>query len=426
MQESFLHYLWQMQYFDKKNLVTTEGECIEIFNQGILNTDAGPDFSAARLKIGEIAWVGSVEIHLKASDWYEHRHEHDRSYDKVILHVVWHNDREVNRHDLTPMPTLELRGRVEESLVFSYRQLVGSAFAIPCQRSLPQVDSVTRLSMIDRVMMARLERKALEVLKLNEQNDNSWEETFYQLMARNFGFKVNSDPFFQLARLLPLRLLLKQRDKLEHLEALLLGQAGFLDAAKGDEYFTMLRREHKLLAQKFSIYGKRMSKAQWRFLRLRPANFPTLRLAQLAAVLHGQQSLFSKIIEIEDVPSLMALFNCRPSDYWLHHFQFNKKAAFEEHVIGASSIRSMIINTIVPVLVAYGKQTEQQGLVDRAVRILQSLPGEENKITRSWNDLGVETNSSFDSQAVIELYNNFCAKKECLNCSIGSSLMRPE
>src|SRR5436190_4111387 len=275
MQESFLHYLWQMQYFNKKDLATTDGESIEVFSQGILNTNSGPDFSNARLKIGAIAWVGSVEIHLNASGWFEHHHDTDRSYDNVILHVVWQNDKSITRHDLTPMPTLELRGRVDESLIRSYRQLISSSFAIPCQRSLPQVNAITRLSMIDKVMMARLERKAIEVLKLYEQNDNSWDETFYQLLSRNFGFKVNGDPFFQLSKLLPLKLLLKQGDKLEHLEALLLGQAGFLDATKGDEHFITLRREHKVLAQKFSIHDKRISKAQWRFLRLRPANFPT-------------------------------------------------------------------------------------------------------------------------------------------------------
>jgi hypothetical protein len=426
MQESFLHYLWQMQYFDKKDLATTEGESIEVFNQGTLNTNSGPDFSNARLKIGDIAWVGSVEIHLNASGWFEHRHELDRSYDNVILHVVWQNDKLVTRHDLTPMPTLELRGRVEESLIRSYRQLISSSFAIPCQRSLPLVSSITRLDMIDKVMMARLERKSLEVLKLYEQNDSNWDETFYQLLTKNFGFKVNSDPFFRLAKLLPLKMLLKHANKLEHLEALLLGQAGFLDAAKGDEYFIMLRREHKLLAQKFSIHEHRMSKAQWRFMRLRPANFPTLRLAQLAALLHRQPSLFSKVMECDHMPSLIEFFQCRPSTYWLHHFQLNKKAGLDEHVLGSASISNIVVNTVVPVLVAYGRQNDQQDLVDRAVDFLRSLPGEENRITRSWNDLGVETNSSFDSQAVIELYNNFCSKKECLNCTIGSSLMRPE
>jgi hypothetical protein len=426
MQESFLHYLWQMQYFSKKDLATTEGESIEVFSQGMLNTNSGPDFSNARIKIGEIAWFGSVEIHLNASTWFDHHHEQDRSYDNVILHVVWHNDKSVSRRDLTPMPTLELRSRVDESLIRSYRQLISSSFAIPCQQSLPSVSSVARISMIDRVMMVRLERKAMEVLKLYEQNDNSWDETFYQLLARNFGFKVNGDPLFQLARLLPLKLLLKQGDKLEHMEALMLGQAGFLESPRGDEHFTMLRREHRLLAQKFSIHDRCMSKSQWRFLRLRPANFPTLRLAQLATLLHRQQSLFSRIIECESVPVLMEMFQCRPSEYWLHHFQFNKKADAHEHMLGASSISNIIINTVVPVLVAYGRQNDQQNLVDRAVQFLQKLPGEENKITRTWNDLGVETNSSFDSQAVIELYNNFCSKKECLNCTIGSSLMRPE
>ena len=414
-----------MQYFNKRELLTTDGERIEIFNPGILNTDAGPDFLNARVKIGPIAWVGSVEIHLHSSGWVDHHHDQDRSYDNVILHVVWQHDKVIARNDKTPLPTLELRNRVDEALINTYRRLINSSFSIPCQRSLPGVDHLTKLSMLEKALMQRLERKAEEVQTLYKQNRNNWEETFYQLLARNFGFKINAEPFFQLARLLPLKLLLKQADKQEQVEAMLFGQAGFLDASKGDDYYLKLRREHRLLAQKYSLQQNKMSKAQWRFLRLRPANFPSLRLAQLGSILHHRQNIFSAVLECEDVKSLTQLFTVPPSSYWLSHYQFTKKAKSAEHELGRSSIENIIINTVVPVWAAYGKLSDEQSYVDRAVQVLQQLPEEENKITRSWKNIGMTTQTAFDSQALIELYNSFCQQKSCLNCAIGASLMRP-
>ena len=414
-----------MQYFNKRELLTTDGERIEIFNPGILNTDAGPDFLNARVKIGPIAWVGSVEIHLHSSGWVDHHHDQDRSYDNVILHVVWQHDKVIARNDKTPLPTLELRNRVDEALINTYRRLINSSFSIPCQRSLQGVDHLTKLSMLEKALMQRLERKAEEVQTLYKQNRNNWEETFYQLLARNFGFKINAEPFFQLARLLPLKLLLKQADKQEQVEAMLFGQAGFLDASKGDDYYLKLRREHRLLAQKYSLQQNKMSKAQWRFLRLRPANFPSLRLAQLGSILHHRQNIFSAVLECEDIKSLIQLFTVPPSSYWLSHYQFTKKAKSAEHELGRSSIENIIINTVVPVWAAYGKLSDEQSYVDRAVQVLQQLPEEENKITRSWKNIGMTTQTAFDSQALIELYNSFCQQKSCLNCAIGASLMRP-
>lgn len=425
MHESFLHYLWQMQYFDKKELQTMDGERIEVFNPGFLNTNAGPDFFNARVRIGSIDWVGSVEIHTQASGWYEHRHEQDRAYDNVILHVVWRDDKPITRNDKTRMPTLQLKGRVNEALIKTYRQLLTSSFSVPCQRSLPKVNDITRLSMLEKALLDRLERKAAEVRILCHQNENNWEETFYQLLARNFGFKINADPLFQLAKRLPLKVLLRHADQLEQVEALLLGQAGFLDAPGGDDYFQKLQREHRLLSKKYSLQENKMSKAQWRFLRLRPANFPSLRLAQLAALLHGRQNLFSRVVDTSDIRSLTELFTVPISDYWKKHYRFSKASANQVHELGTSSLENIIVNTVVPVWVAYGKLMDDQRFADRAVEVLQQLPAEENRITRVWNDLGIAAHTSFDSQSLIELYNNFCQKKNCLHCTIGAALMRP-
>ncbi|MEJ0056239.1 MAG: DUF2851 family protein [Bacteroidota bacterium] len=347
-----------------------------------------------------------------------------RAYDNVILHLVWQQDKEIRRKDKTVLPTLELKGRVPESLIKTYRQLVGSSFSIPCQRSLSGVNDIIKLSMVERALMERLERKAVDVKTLLAQNGNNWEETFYQLLARNFGFKINADPFFQLARLLPLKIIQKHADKQEQIEALLFGQAGFLEGTKGDEYYLRLRREHKLLMKKYSLLENKMSRAQWRFLRLRPANFPSLRLAQFGAVLYSRQNLFSAVLSVEDIKGLSGIFSVNPSAYWLNHYQFLKKSKSQVHEMGAASIENLIINTIAPAWVAYGRIMDEQRWVDLALRILEQLPTEQNSIIRAWKDAGVVSRSSFDSQGLIELYNNFCSQKHCLNCNIGASLMR--
>lgn len=425
MQESFLHYIWQMQYFDKKELRTTQGDRIEIFNTGILNTHAGPDFANARIKIGTMDWVGSVEVHLQSREWAEHHHHIDAGYNNVVLHVVWKHDKDVYRSDGSLLPTLELRGRVDESLVKTYRQLMASAFSIPCKKSMPYVTEITKISMLEKALAGRLERKAQEVLAILQHNTGDWEETFYQLLARNFGFKVNAAPFFQLAKSLPLKVLLKHANRQSSVEALLFGQAGFLDGAKGDEYYLSLQREYRLLAHKYSLQSGKLLKSQWRFLRLRPANFPSLRLAQLASIIAQHPSLFSHVLQADDVSSLIWLFTSSVSPYWREHYQFSKKATSTVHELGRTSIDNIIINSVVSVWAAYSLHTDDTALMDRATGLLQKLPAEQNAITRAWKECGIHAQTSFDSQALIELYNNYCQRKNCLTCTIGASLVRP-
>jgi len=425
MHESFLHYVWQMQYFRKDYLSTTSGEAIEILWPGQINSDAGPDFSGARIKIGTMNWVGSVEIHTTSSAWIEHQHTNDSAYDNVILHVVWKHDLEIQRRDSTLIPTLELRNRVNETLIRTYRQLITSSLAIPCQDSFPRVKEIKKFSMLDRALLQRLERKAVEVVALYEQNGSNWEETLYQLLARNFGFKVNADPFMQLARLLPLKIIQKQAGSLEQVESLLFGQAGFLDSKIRDPYFGLLQREHRILSQKYELKDRRMSPAQWKFLRLRPANFPTLRLAQLSAILYHRKNLFSEIVESGPGHSLQQIFEAVPSTYWQTHYRFARRSTANLHRLGIDGINNILINTVVPVWVGYGKQSDQPMLVDRAVDLLQQLPAEENKITRLWSNLGWQVRSAFDSQALLELHSHFCLPRKCLNCVIGTHLMNP-
>ena len=295
MKESFLHYIWQFQYFNKEALVTSDGISLQVFSTGILNSNAGPDFQNAKVKIGDIEWAGSVEIHIKSSEWNDHQHFKDAAYDTVVLHVVWINDKPVLRSDGTSIPTLELKSRVDQALINSYKNLMESSNEIACAKILPIVDSLLIRSMLDSALVQRLETKADLVVEILKRNTHDWEQTTYELLAKNFGFKINSEPFQQLSRSLPYKLLLKHSDNLIQLEALLFGQAGFLEIEPGDEYYILLKREYKILKAKYSLV-QRVKKSQWRFLRLRPANFPTIRIAQFASLIFHSKNLniFSK------------------------------------------------------------------------------------------------------------------------------------
>jgi Protein of unknown function (DUF2851) len=426
MQESFIHYIWQFQYFDKKELTTSEGEKIEVFNPGMLNTHSGPDFSNAKIRIDGIDWVGSVEIHPKASGWLEHRHGGDPAYEKVVLHVVWLNDEPIYRADSTLLPTVELFDRVDDALIKDYRKLLNNPASIPCRKSFSQVNDVIKLSMLDKALTQRLEMKAAEITAMLKKNKNDWQETTFQLLARNFGFKVNSETFFRLAQTIPCRILLKHADKLQQVEALLFGQAGLLEIAIGDEYYQLLQREYKILGQKYNLSRRKLSEVQWRFLRLRPPNFPTVRLAQFAALVVKQKSLFSRIFGMADFYELRNLFIISQSEYWQNHYQFNRPSKHKVADLGEASIDNILINSIAPLFVAYGKELGQQLFIDRAVQILQHVSSENNAITRSWEKLGYRAKTAFDSQALIELHNNFCQRRNCLNCAIGASLLKPK
>lgn len=423
--ESFLHYLWQCQYFDKKELKTTAQEAISILKPGLLNTDAGPDFSQAKIKIGEIDWAGSVEIHIQSSGWVQHGHQHDRAYENVVLHVVWEDDKPVYRTDNTRMPTIVLKGRVDEKLIREYKKLIASASVIPCQSSFKEIDNLIKISMVDKALMKRLETKASHVQLLVAQNNGDWEEATYQLLAANFGFKVNKEPFLQLAKSLPYKIVQKHRHNLVQLEALLFGQAGFLVAKNKDEYITKLFDEYQFLSTKYSLQPSQMNVAQWKFLRLRPSNFPTLRIAQFASLLYAHENIFSHLIEAMAPKEWEKFFEITPSAYWQTHYRLGKKAAGLVYNFGDDSSHVVIINSVVPLLVAYGKAKDDWSLVDKAVNILQHLPTEKNKILRLWKEVGYSSKTAGDSQGMIELYQGFCQQRQCLNCAIGSAILKP-
>jgi Protein of unknown function (DUF2851) len=407
-------------------LQTQEGGFVSVFKAGILNTNAGPDFSNAKIKIDAIEWVGNVEIHTKSSEWQNHSHTTDKAYENVILHVVWDNDVEIKRMDGSIIPTLVLKGRVDESLIMAYKKLINSTASIPCEKSFANVSDITKLSMLDQALTQRLQSKAEIVQQLLKSNKNDWEETAYQLLLKNFGFKINAEPFLQLAKALPYKLIQKHSSNLQQIEALLFGQAGMLETKTKDEYISLLYREYEFLSKKYSIYDSRLGPSQWKFLRLRPANFPTLRIAQLASVLYSQKNLLSTFIEADSYNKLLGMFSTSPSVYWQSHYHFAKKSKGLVPELGESSKENLSINTAVPLLVAYGKSTDDARLMERATEILQHIPAEKNKITKLWATLGLSVKTSFDSQALIEQYNNGCQKRQCLNCAVGASLLKPQ
>ena len=426
MKESFLHYIWQFQQFVKTDLATTDGDSIEVFEIGNLNTDAGPDFNNCKIRIGEIVWHGHVEIHVKSGDWLVHGHEKDRAYDNVVLHVVWEEDKEIVNAEGKRIPTLRLNGRVSDELISRCNSLVNSPEEIPCSGQITKSSGLNMLSMQQQVTIERLSRKSADVLQLLEKNVGDWEETAYQLLAKNFGFKINSDSFQRLAENLPLKILKKHSGNLLQLEALLFGMAGFLDESPTDQYHSNLMNEYEFLASKYSLKGKELAKLQWKYLRLRPANFPTVRIAQLAAFIYQSPHLFDRFSTEKEVKTLKKLLRSTPSDYWREYYNFGKESTKKLNGLGSVSAEVLIINTVVPILAAYSQHVNEQSYMDRAVEMLEGLKAERNHITDRWEGLGTACTNAFESQAMIELYNSYCLKKKCLSCKIGVGLLHTQ
>ncbi len=422
MTEAFLHYLWQFQQFNKSSLQTIEGEEITVLKTGILNVDAGPDFTNARLQINEIEWVGNVEIHLKSSDWQLHKHQKNEAYNNVILHVVWENDSSIIRQDGSQIPTLELRSITDIKLLDKYQQIIDNLSIIPCEEHFKNVSDLSKIAILDKVLAKRLEQKAQIVSEIFEKNNNDWEETAYQLLARNFGFKLNADVFLRLAENLPLKVLQKHRNNLFQIEAMLFGQAGLLE--NNDEYSEKLSQEYTFFATKFSLISSKLSSREWKFLRTRPANFPTIRIAQLAKLIAQQQSFFSLFTQTDSIEDLRNALKIEQSFYWQEHYNFGKTTIKKLVGLGRDSINNILINTVIPLLACYAEKTDNQELMTRCLNFLEALPAEENHITEMWEGLGLRIKSAFDSQASIELYNNFCTQKRCLQCNVGIEILK--
>lgn len=430
MSEVFLYFLWQYQYFHKSKLTTTDGDQVQVLHPGFRNYDAGPDFVDARLLINDVEWAGTVEMHLRTSDWLAHQHQLDRAYDNVILHVVWQDDRpapgrRVDRANGTPLPTLELAPLTEAILIERYAQLSDSPHTIPCAGQFRSVQPLRITAMLDKAMLQRLERKAAAVQTIFDQTDSDWEETAYRLLAANMGFKINAEPMAQLSRTVPLKAVLKHRDVLVQAEAMLFGAAGLLtEVEEADDYTAVLRREYQFLAAKYNLLERQLPAHVWKWGRLRPANFPTLRVAQLARLLTQHASLFSLFVGNDNSELLLRSLQVTPSAYWQSHYRFGKTTEKAVPTLGPQSAENIVINTVVPLLAAYAHQRGRPAFLDRAISLLEQLPAEQNRLTENWDDLGLNVRTAFDSQAAIELYNEFCQPKKCLSCQIGAGLLK--
>ena len=420
MKEEFLQFIWENGLFNRNNLKTTDGKTMEIITIGQPNFDSGPDFFNAKIRIGETTWAGNIEIHQKSSHWYRHRHNTDAAYDNVILHVVELNDSPVLIKSQT-LPTLEIRYPAE--ILENYEQLLKSQRWIACEERLPEVDPFILRFWFSALMIERLESKTSDILAILEQNKNNWNDTFYQLLARNFGMKTNALPFELLAKSLPLQLLSKHKNDLFQIEALLFGQSGLLnETLLGDDYFLALRKEYSYLYKKYGLSGNESH--LWKFMRLRPINFPTIRIAQLAMLIHHSSALFSRILETENLDDLRKLFDISASGYWDTHYNFNKISKDDhQKKLGETAFNNLVINTIVPMLFVYGDQHMDDAMKDRALLLLEKLAPESNQIIRKWNNLGIDSRSAFETQALLQLKNRYCEPKKCLNCQLGAKII---
>jgi len=422
MKEDFLHYLWKYQLFDISQIETTQHESLIVISPGIQNQDAGPDFSNARIQIENQTWVGTIEIHLKSSDWYWHQHENDVNYDTVILHVVWDHDVEVFMKNEEALPTLELKELVAPDLLEKYQKLSQNSLNwIPCEQQIHLVNDFIWNHWLERLYIERLERKSILIQSLLKQTHNDWDAVLFVLLAKNFGLNKNGEAFFQLANSIPFSVLRKESHDTEKLNALFFGQAGFLEETLQESYFLELKKEYEFLKHKYDL--KSLSKQQFHFFRMRPSNFPTIRMAQLAVLYARSQSLFSQLIEVQSVEGIYALFDVSLNLFWRTHYTFSKASKMTPKKLTKSFIDLLIINTIIPLKFAYKRvlgTLDEQNLIS----LLQSLKPEKNTITSKFEELNIPVENAFDSQVLLELKNNYCTPKRCLECSIGNALLK--
>ena len=421
MNEAFLHHIWKFSLYNSNGLATTDGERVEVIKAGQHNTDSGPDFFNAQVKIGETLWAGNVEIHLKSSEWNRHSHTADASYNNVVLHVVYEHDEEVFTQEHIRMVTLELKGRFDPALFRNYQNLIESSRWIPCESRISQVDDITISTWLERLLIERLENKTRSVLESLRQNKNNWEDAFYHLLARNFGFRTNSLPFELLARSLPLSYLRKHNDQPKQIEALLFGQSGLLEKKFRDDYANNLKTEYEFLRKKYGLSP--MDGSQWKFLRLRPSNFPTIRIAQFAWMMNNSHGLFSKVLEAESVETLCSLFSASLSDYWNSHYTFDRPSPVHKKSLGEGAIHNIVVNTAVPSLFAYGTYWNDESIKNKALHFLEKLGPETNAIIDKWNALGLTSSNAGRTQALLQLKNDYCNLKKCLICSVGNKII---
>jgi len=419
MTEQLLQFIWQFRYFNLQQLATTQNEILQIIHSGNHNTNQGPDFLNAKIKVGNTLLAGSIELHLKATDWINHKHSTDKNYNNVILHVVWQNDKNIG----LPFPVLELQNRVSVLLLKKYAGIMDTKSFIPCEKHIGALPALTISSWKDRAAAERMQQKAAYIQSLLQQNNNHWEETFWWLLARNFGLPQNADAFEAVAKSLPITILAKHKNQLIQTEALLLGQAGLLNEDFAEHYPKMLKKEYLFLQKKYQLPAIHIPV---NFLRMRPANFPTVRLAQLAALIHSSVHLFSKIKETTSLKEIIKLLQCTANDYWNYHYRFEKETTVKPKSPGKQMSGILLLITVIPVLYTYGLLNKKDEYKTRAILFAESIAPEKNSITANFGHLGITCLNAYDSQALIYWKKNYCTEKRCLQCSIGNKILKPE
>ena len=421
MKEDFLHYIWQFKKFDFSNLETVQGEKLILFNSGHYLQLAGPDFFNSQLSIGEQKWAGNVEIHLKSSDWYVHHHENDSNYDNVILHVVWEHDTEVFRKDNSEIPVLELRKYVSKQTLEKYLNLSSLKSWIFCEKEIATIDDFIFKNWQEKLFFERLERKSIPIQKILQETENDWETALFCLLAKSFGLNTNGEIFFKIAQSIPFSIIRKESFEVENLEALFFGRSGLLDFDNEDSYFKDLKFRYGYAITKYKLQQVYVDPIQ--FFKHRPDNFPTIRLSQLANLYHISKNLFSSIINAQSLPEFYTIFNVEVSEYWKTHYQFDKISPKKKKALTASFVDLLLINTIIPIKFAYA-QSQGKDISEELIALLESIPAEKNVIIEKYSDFGIKAKNAFETQALLQLKNEYCNQKRCLECGIGLELMK--
>ena len=428
--EQLLHYCWKHKILPLNELETTDGQPVEVIDPGLHNHHAGPDFFNAKVKINGTLWVGNVEIHQKSSDWYVHGHDHDAAYDNVVLHVVGTVDTDVKTSSGHFLP--QVRIEVPTSVKDHYEELLATDNYPPCYRIIPSLPRLLVHSWTSALQTERLEQKTEAILRRVELCNGSWEAGYFMTLARNFGFGVNGDAFETWAKCIPMTSVAHHRDDLFQVEAIFMGQAGLLELSTIPEryqqealkegYFTKLRNEYLYLAHKFSLQP--MDSSIWRFLRLRPQNFPHIRISQMANLYHQQKASLSSLVDCTTTEQLMSILTTHVTPYWETHYTFGSTSCMTEKYISPASLNLLIINTAIPMLFAYGRHQRKDKLCDLAFDLLEQLKAENNYIVRMWQQCGLQVSNAGDSQALIQLKKEYCDKKDCLRCRFGYEYLK--
>ena len=421
MREDFLHYLWRYKKFDASDLYTTNHEPVIILNAGLYTQLSGPDFFNAQLIINDQKWAGNIEIHLKSSDWYSHRHESDKAYENVILHVVWEHDADIYRIDNTEIPVLELKNFTDPKLVESVETLTSVKSWIYCEKQLDGFDPFVLKNWLERLFFDRLQSKSEMINQLLAHSQNDWEAVLFCMLAKNFGLNTNGDAFLRLAMQIPYAIIRRESEINLNLESLLFGFAGLLDDEKQDTYFAALKKCNSMLIQKYQLEAPAPIKIE--FFKHRPDNFPTIRLSQFASLYVKERQLFAKVLSTENLADIYSLFNVSVSDYWVTHFQFDRESPPKVKSLSKPFIDLLIINTLVPIRFAYAA-SRGEDVTQELIALISQIKPESNAIIEKYNSIKLHASSAMETQALLQMKSNYCSRGKCLECAIGIALLK--